>query len=573
MDEVAVKKYIPQIDYTSRDYTSIREDLISLIPNFAPNWTNRDPADFGMTILEAFAYMGDGLNYYIDRAANESFITTASQRDSVLQLARLLGYQATNNTAARVTLTFQNSTASNIVVPALTKVATTNVTSSSSEQIVFETATSVTVPATGSITVTANQGTTVASEVIGTSNGESSQIFKLSKSPVIEKSVTLTVNSVTYTQVPYLIDYQNYDPVFSTYTNAEGITYVLFGDNVSGRIPPVNAQITATYRTGGGASGNVGVNTIKYILTNGVSGLSVLNQYISASDTGVASGGGDFESTDAIRVNAPLSLRTLDRAVSLSDYANLCIKGGAAKAVAIADVYTSVTVYFAPFGDKGVTGDGVTPSNVFNTTATSLKTYLSDKIPANTTITFQPPSYVDVYIDADITVLPQYKQSLVLSEVTAKLDTLFQFDNVIFADRVTLNDVTSAVNSVAGVAYVETKKLVRKDADITKVVDLKTLTSGVANLRTTTAHGLKIGDTVKITGIDNDFNGVFVVTTIPTTTTFTYACSGTTITATAVVGGAATKLTVGDIICELNEIPQKPASYTWGLTVTGGITV
>lgn len=569
---MAVKKYIPQIDYTSRDYTSIREDLISLIPNFAPNWTNRDPADFGMTILEAFAYMGDGLNYYIDRAANESFITTASQRDSVLQLARLLGYQATNNTAASVLLTFQNSTASTITVPALTKVATTNVTSSTSEQIVFETAASVTVPATGSITVTANQGTTVASEVIGTSNGESSQIFKLSKNPVIEKSVTLTVNSITYTQVPYLIDYQNYDPVFSTYTSADGVTYVLFGDNVSGRIPPVNAQITATYRIGGGTAGNVGANTIKYILTNGASGLSVLNQS-SGGNTGAASGGGDYESTDAIRVNAPLSLRSLERAVSLSDYANLCIKGGAAKAVAIADVYTSVTVYFSPFGDKGVTGDGVTPSNVFNNTVTSLKAYLSDKIPANTTITFQPPSYVDVYIDADITVLPQYKQSLVLSEVTAKLDTLFQFDNVIFADRVTLNDVTSAVNSVAGVAYVETKKLIRKDADITKVVDQKTLTSGVALLRTTTAHGLKIGDTVKITTVDNDFNGVFVVTTIPTTTTFTYACSGTTVGATAVIGGAATRLFVGDILCELNEIPQKPASYTWGLTVTGGITV
>lgn len=573
MDEVAVKKYVPQIDYTSRDYTSIREDLISLIPNFAPNWTNRDPADFGITILEAFAYMGDQLNYYIDRAANESFITTASQRDSVLQLARLLGYQATNNTASKVTLTFQNSTASSITVPALTQVATSNITSSTSTQVVFETASSVTVSANSSTTVVANQGTTVASEVIGTSNGESSQVFKLAKNPVIQSSVTLSVNSVTYTQVPYLIDYQNYDPVFSTYTNSDGVTYVLFGDNVSGRIPPVNAQITATYRIGGGEVGNVGVNTIKFILTNGASGLSVLNQYINAANTGVASGGGNLESTDAIRVNAPLSVRTLERAVSLSDYANLCIKGGAAKAVAIADVYTSVTVYFAPFGDKGVTNDGVTPSAVFNSTVTSLTSYLNNKIPANTTITFQPPSYINVIIDGDITVLPQYKQSLVLSEVTSKLDTLFQFDNVMFADRISINDITSAINSVPGVAFVEPTKIVRSDQNIEKVVDLKTLTSGVANLRTTAAHGLKIGDTIKVTAVDNDFNGVFIVTTVPSTTTFTYVCTGTTITATAVAAGAVTKLTVNDILCELNEIPQKATSYSWGLTVTGGITV
>ena len=301
--------------------------------------------------------------------------------------------------------------------------------------------------------------------------------------------------------------------------------------------------------------------------------MSVLNQYIDANNTGVASGGGNLESTDAIRVNAPLSLRTLERAVSLSDYANLCIKGGAAKAVAIADVYTSVTVYFAPFGDKGVTGDGVTPSTVFNNTVTTLRSYLNNKIPANTTITFQPPSYVNVIIDADITVLPQYKQSLVLSEVTSKLDTLFQFDNVMFADRISINDVTSAINSVPGVAFVEPTKIVRSDQNIERVVDQKTLASGVATLRTTAVHGLKIGDTVKITGVDNDFNGVFVVTTIPTTTTFTYVCTGSTISATAVIGGAATKLLVNDILCELNEIPQKATSYTWGLTVTGGITI
>jgi hypothetical protein len=142
--------YIPQIDYTSRDYASIREDLIDLIQYFAPEWTNRDPADFGITILEAFAFMGDNLHYYIDRAANEGFITTSSQRDNVLQLARLLGYQATDNTASKVTLTFQNSLTETITVPKLTKVATSNVVSSSSPQIIFETDAQVVVPAKGS---------------------------------------------------------------------------------------------------------------------------------------------------------------------------------------------------------------------------------------------------------------------------------------------------------------------------------------------------------------------------------------------------------------------------------------
>ena len=107
---MANENYVPQVDYTSRDYLSLKEEMAALIPYFAPNWTNRDPADFGMTLIELFAYMGDQLNYYIDRSLNEAFITTSSQRDNVLKIARLLGYTPTESTAAKVTLTFQNST-------------------------------------------------------------------------------------------------------------------------------------------------------------------------------------------------------------------------------------------------------------------------------------------------------------------------------------------------------------------------------------------------------------------------------------------------------------------------------
>jgi hypothetical protein len=564
--------YIPQIDYTSRDYASIREDLIDLIQYFAPEWTNRDPADFGITILEAFAFMGDNLHYYIDRAANEGFITTSSQRDNVLQLARLLGYQATDNTASKVTLTFQNSLSTTITVPKLTQVATSNVVSSSSPQIIFETDAQVVVPnkaSGGSITVTATQGVTVADEVIGTSTGEANQIFELDEGPVIDKSIEIVVGSSTYKYVPYLIDYNNSDPVFTTYTNAENSTYVLFGDNISGRIPPVNSQITAKYRIGGGASGNVGANTIAHVIKDGQSGLTVKNQYIDAEDPGAAVGGADRESTDAVRVNAPLSLRSLDRAVATADYSALSVKGGASKAVAVADVYTSVTVYAVPFGDKGVTGDGVTPSGTFTALVALLNTFLIDKIPANTSVTFQPASYVDVLIDASITCLPQYKQSKVQADVTAALDTLFDIDNVVFNDRISINDITSTINSIEGVAFVELEKLIRTDENITKVVDQKTLTSGVALLRTTVAHGIKIGDIVKVTGIDNDFNGIYAVTVVPSTTTFNYVAIGTTITATAVVGGSVTVLKITDIICDLNEIPEKD---TWTLTLSGGLT-
>lgn len=565
--------YIPQVDYTSRDYTALRADLIDLIPYYAPLWTNRDPADFGMTILETFAYMGDILNYYIDKSANEAFISTASQRENVLQLAKLLGYKPTEPTAATCTVTFSNSSASNITVPALTRVATSAVSNASTTQIIFETDAAVVVPAgSTSTTVTATQGITVSGEIVGESNGTVNQSFELSQSSVINGSISVVVGGSNYTQVPYLIDYNGYDPVFSTYTNGDGVTFIVFGDGISGRIPPNTAQIVATYRVGGGAAGNVAVNTLKYITNFSASGLTVLNKYISASIPGSASGGADQESTDSIRISAPASIKTLNRAVSLADYASLVVQvAGVAKATAIADVYTSVTVFFAPYGDSGVQIDGVTPSTVFNTLKAAVSSYMTDKIPANTTITFQPPSYVTVLIDASITVLPQYKQSLVETDVNSILTELLAFENVAFGDRITLQDVMTTVASVDGVARVSVSKLVRSDQDNTHNITNKVLTSNVATLTTSVAHGYTVGTTVKVTGVDGTFDGTYVVTAV-TSTTFSYACIATNVTTTAVsITDGVTALIVADVVCNVNEIPTTNYATDINLTLTGGI--
>ena len=58
------------LDYTSRDFTAIRAQLIGLAKGMMPDWqTAGEPTDFGTLILELFAYMGDVLHFYIDRTA------------------------------------------------------------------------------------------------------------------------------------------------------------------------------------------------------------------------------------------------------------------------------------------------------------------------------------------------------------------------------------------------------------------------------------------------------------------------------------------------------------------------
>jgi hypothetical protein len=69
---------------------------------------------------------------------------------------------------------------------------------------------------------------------------------------------------------------------------------------------------------------------------------------------------------------------------------------------------------------------------------------------------------------------------------------------------------------------------------ITVSINNKALTTNVATLQTTAAHGLCVGMEITITGVDATFNGTYTITGVPTTTTFTYAKVATNVTSTAV---------------------------------------
>ena len=69
---------------------------------------------------------------------------------------------------------------------------------------------------------------------------------------------------------------------------------------------------------------------------------------------------------------------------------------------------------------------------------------------------------------------------------------------------------------------------------ITVSISNKALTSNVATLTTTAAHGLSTGMQITITGVDATFNGEYRITAVPTTTTFTYAKTASNVTSTAV---------------------------------------
>ncbi len=68
--------------------------------------TARDDDDFSIALLDAWATVGDVLAFYQERIANEAYLRTATERLSVLELARLINYQLSPGVAASTYLAF-----------------------------------------------------------------------------------------------------------------------------------------------------------------------------------------------------------------------------------------------------------------------------------------------------------------------------------------------------------------------------------------------------------------------------------------------------------------------------------
>jgi len=96
----------PAIDYMAKDYTSFRKLMLDRLSLIIPDWNERNPADFGMAMVDLLAYVGDHLSYYQDAVASEVYLGTARSRISAVRHARLLDYPVNNGRNARAWVRF-----------------------------------------------------------------------------------------------------------------------------------------------------------------------------------------------------------------------------------------------------------------------------------------------------------------------------------------------------------------------------------------------------------------------------------------------------------------------------------
>jgi hypothetical protein len=536
------------IDYTSRDYYTLRNELISRIQNRIPEWTASDPSDFGVALVEAFAYLGDLINYYIDRNANEAFLITATQRQSVLNIAQTYGYVPAGYRQAFTTLEFTNNNTSGVTIPAGTVVSGDVVIGDTVQTVYFTTADALTVIASvggvpGTGTITAYEGrsvklvsssTTTYGELIGTSTGLPGMSFDLLENPVVDGSLELYVQSGAsyskWTQVQHILDYGPNDLVYTTSLNDDNTVTVVFGDGVSGAIPTLYSEIRALYTVGGGVLGNIStdtINTISYVPGLSESQTTALQSTLLVNNTDVGIGGSDPETTEEIRAAAPLTLRANNRAVTLQDYADLALSvTGVGKANATASVYTSVTLYIAPTRATtdsdpapGLDGSGSVTSE-YTRLKSDVLTYLSDKILLGTSVTVQPPTYVDLLITVNYTKLPQYTAAEIETAIKAKLLSAFGYTGMNFQDVIYPQDIEFVLAQIPGIKNAKVNVLKKNGLSITTAAGDGTNVVYTLNDNPSFA----VGSTVTVTGLTpSGYNVTNAVVTAVGTNTFTIA--------------------------------------------------
>lgn len=99
----------PVVDYTARDYETIRKLLLDRLALTTPDWVERNPADLGTTLVEPLAHTGDQISYQQDAVATEAYLDTARRRVSVRRHARLIDYPVHDGCTARAYVTVQTA--------------------------------------------------------------------------------------------------------------------------------------------------------------------------------------------------------------------------------------------------------------------------------------------------------------------------------------------------------------------------------------------------------------------------------------------------------------------------------
>lgn len=337
---------LPKFSYTELDFDSIIANVKTSIeehPEYLENWDDFLETNAGRMMLELNAFISEKVAAKTDWYAREMFISTATKRESIVNILKLINYRPPLPTTARMSVNMKlTKWAPSFSLPNIERI---DVPDKNGQMTTFECIENaddgkpnygyIHTIDTGSDTnkiynitgIPFYQGRTRTEDDIFM-DGVNNERFTLEYSGVIEN--TVRVKSLTTGK-----EFVEVDSFISPEAQQNGIedsmktvpyrvevgssnnVDIVFGHEDLVDIPKRGERLQIKYRTGGGSKTNVVAGALNSTKTYNINGERITVIY---SNPNSAAGGSDTENIDEAKLIAPLKLRTANKTVTLEDY-------------------------------------------------------------------------------------------------------------------------------------------------------------------------------------------------------------------------------------------------------------
>jgi len=274
------------------------------------------------------------------------------------------------------------------------------------------------------------------------------------------------------------------DRVFVVEVDNNGYGHLRFGDGSLGYLPDAGAAFHATYRIGNGIAGNIGRETLTYIVFRDekVSGVSLVPR-----NPFPATGGTDPEPIEDVKLFAPYAFRNqLDRAITAADYATIAEDNNrrlSVRASLEGSVPKICGMPFVPLQNAKATLrwtgswytmlvalDPMDSETAGQNLLDEITAYLAPFNRMGYDLLVSPARYLPLTVGITVCVLPNYLRGHVESAVLDVLSNrvlpdgslgFFHPDNLSFGDGIDASKLIAAVQAVPGVQNVTLTELER----------------------------------------------------------------------------------------------------------------
>jgi hypothetical protein len=246
-------------------------------------------------------------------------------------------------------------------------------------------------------------------------------------------------------------------------------------------LAPKNTTITFTYLVGGGAISNVLSGQLTEILSSTVSGNTTYQNTIIVNNTDPASGGGDGDTVEQLRLNIANEFPTQLRAVTQEDYIARTLSmpaqyGKVSKAFVTKDDATFhanmqtngnlnqndqvlVSLYVLGLNSANQLADP-SPALLGN-----IQTYLKEYRMLTDAINIKPAYVINIGCNFEIIIRPNYTSQDVIARCILALQDFFNIDNWQINQPIILGDIYSTLDIVEGVQTVKTVQITNKSGE------------------------------------------------------------------------------------------------------------